>query len=78
MVKFRTRYIKKRYKNNKVYRYKHYSMDFPAKLNKEIDPHHKKDFDIAGFVFKETAKQEFINIALARDKDEQSANRKAE
>ena len=78
MVKFRIRWIKKRYKKKKVYRYKHYSMDFPAKLNEKIDPHHKKAFEVVDFVSKETVRQEFINITLARDKAEQTPNRKDE
>lgn len=68
MVKFRARWIKKRYQRKKVYSYKHYSLDLPARLNKTIDPHYKKDFLIADFSYKETGEKESINITLKRDK----------
>jgi hypothetical protein len=31
--------MKKRYLKKKEYRYKYYSLDFPAKLNEKIEPH---------------------------------------
>lgn len=77
MVKFHARWIKKRYQRKKVYRYKHYSLDLPARLNKEIDPHYKKDFQAVDFTFKETAEKETVNITLTRDKTvKQTPNQK--
>jgi len=77
MVKFQARWMKKRYKKKKEYRYKHYSLDFPAKLNEKIEPHMNKDFEIDDFTAKETAKKEVINITLSRDKPAlQSLNQK--
>jgi hypothetical protein len=60
--------MKKRYLKKKEYRYKHYSLDFPARLNEKIEPHMSKDFEIDDFTAKETAKKEIINITLSRDK----------
>ena len=54
MVKFQVRWMKKRYKKKKEYRYKHYSLDFPAKLNEKIEPHMNMDFEIDDFTAKET------------------------
>jgi hypothetical protein len=62
------RWMKKRYKKKKEYRYKHYSLDFPVRLNEKIEPHLSKDFEIDDFAAKETAKKEIINITLSRDK----------
>ena len=77
MVKFQVRWMKKRYKKKKEYRYKHYSLDFPAKLNEKIEPHMNKDFEIDDFTAKETPKKEVINITLSRDKPtEQNLNQK--
>jgi hypothetical protein len=67
-VKFQVRWIKKDYGKKQVYHYKHYSLSFPVRLNEKIDPHQKKDFEVVDFTFKETAKQELINITLAHDK----------
>ena len=68
MVKFQARWMKKRYLKKKEYRYKHYSLDFPAKLNEKIEPHMSKDFEIEDFTAKDTAKKEIINITLIRNK----------
>jgi hypothetical protein len=68
LVKFQVRWIKKDYGRKRAYRYKHYSLSFPVRLNEEIDPHQKKDFEVVDFTLKETDKQELINITLARDK----------
>jgi hypothetical protein len=38
IVKFQVCRMKKRYKTKKEYRYKHYSLGFPAKLNEKIEP----------------------------------------
>ena len=79
MVKFQVRWMKKRYLKKKEYRYKHYSLDFPAKLNEKIEPHLNKDFEIEDFTAKETPEKEIINITLSRDKpSEQSLNQKPE
>ena len=75
MVKFQVRWMKKRYLKKKEYRYKHYSLDFPARLNEKIKPNMKKDFEIDDFTTKETDKKEIINITLSRDKpSKQSLN----
>ena len=37
MVKFQVRWMKKRYQKKKEYRYKHYSLDFPVRLNEKIE-----------------------------------------
>ena len=72
------RWIKKRYKKKQEYRYKHYSMDFPTKLNERIEPHQKKDFEI-DFTSKETTEKEIINITMTRNKTtEQTRNQKPE
>ena len=72
------RWMKKRYQKKKEYRYKHYSMDFPTKLNEKIEPYISKDFEI-DLTAKETAKQEIINITLTRNKTtEQTRNQKPE
>ena len=68
MVKFQVRWMKKRYLKKKEYRYKHYSLYFPARLNEKIEPHMSKDFQIEDFTAKETAKKEITNIPLSRDK----------
>ena len=68
MVKFHVRWMKKRYLKKKEYRYKHYSLDFPARLNEKIDPHMKKDFDSVDLTSKETPTQEIVNISLIRNK----------
>ena len=68
MVKFQMRWMKKRYKKNKEYRYKHYRLDFPTRLNEQIEPHRTKDFEIDDFAYKETAEREVINITLTRNK----------
>jgi hypothetical protein len=62
------RWMKKRYKKNKEYSYKHYWLGFPARLNEQIEPHRTKDFEIADFAYKQTAEQEVINITLIRNK----------
>ena len=68
MVKFQVRWMKKRYQKKKEYRYKHYSLGFPVRLNEKIEPNLNKDFEIGDFTTKETAKKEIINIPLSRDK----------
>ncbi len=68
MVKFQARWMKKRYKKNKEYKYKKYLMEFPTKLNQKIEPHIIKNFDDAGITFKETPEREFLNISLIRKK----------
>lgn len=71
--------MKKRYKTKKEYRYKHYSLDFPARLNEKIEPHMKTDFELDNFITKETAKKVIINITLSRDKPaEQNLGQKPE
>ena len=73
MVKFHMRWMKKRYKTKKEYRYKHYSLGFPARLNAKIEPHRNKDFEIEDFAYKETAEHEIIHIALKRNKSAEKA-----
>ena len=68
MVKFQVRWMKKRYQKKKEYRYKHYSLDFPVRLNEKIEPHITKDFDDVDLTSKETDKQEILNITLIRNK----------
>jgi len=63
LVKFRVRWIKKRYKKRREYRYKHYDLGLPTKLNDEIEPHEKKDFEL-DFTSRETAEKEIINITM--------------
>jgi hypothetical protein len=71
--------MKKRYKKKKEYRYKHYSLGFPARLNEKIEPHTNKDFEIDDFTHRETAEQEIIDIALVRNKStEKTQNQKPE
>ena len=48
MVRFHHRWIKKRHKKG-VHSYKHYFSSYPARLNKEIEPHENKDFELAEF-----------------------------
>jgi len=57
------RWIKKRYKKRREYRYKHYDLGLPTKLNDEIEPHEKKDFEL-DFTSRETAEKEIINITM--------------
>lgn len=64
--------MKKRYKRTQVYRYKRYSLDFPAELNEKIEPHMHKNFSI-DFAAKETPEQEIIKITLTRNKHTNSA-----
>jgi hypothetical protein len=61
------RLMKKRYKKNKVYRYKYYFLGFPAKVNKKIELQMNKDFDLDGFTYEEKNKKEFVHITLSRD-----------
>jgi len=78
LVKFRVRWIKKRYKRRQEYSYKHYDLGLPTKLNDKIEPHEKKDFEI-DFTTRETAEKEIINITLTRDKPtEQTRSQKRE
>jgi hypothetical protein len=74
LVKFQARWMKKRYKNKKEYRYKRYSLGFPARLNEKIEPHTNKDFEIDDFTHKETVEQEIINIILRRNKSQLNKN----
>ena len=67
MVKFRVRWIKKRYKKRQEYRYKHYDLGLPTKLNDKIEPHEKKDFEL-DFASRETAEKEIITITMTRNK----------
>jgi len=67
LVRFRVRWIKKRYKKRQEYRYKHYDLGLPTKLNGKIEPHEKKDFEL-DFTSRETAEKEIINITMTRDK----------
>ena len=62
------RWMKKRYKKKKEYRYKHYSLDFPVRLNEKIEPHLSKDFHNVDLTSKETDKQEILSITLVRNK----------
>jgi hypothetical protein len=66
LVKFQVRWIKKHYKRQE-YRYKHYDLGLPAKLNDEIEPHEKKDFEL-DFTSRETAEKETITITMTRNK----------
>jgi hypothetical protein len=68
MVKFQVRWMKKRYQKKKEYRYKHYWLDLPVRLNDKIEPHMTKDFDDVDLTSKETDKQEILNITLIRNK----------
>jgi hypothetical protein len=43
-------------------------MDFPARLNEQIEPHRTKDFEIDDFAYKQTVEQEVITITLTRNK----------
>ena len=73
MVKFQVRSMRKHYKKNKEYTYIRYSIEFPATLNKKIEPHINKDFDGIEINYKENNKQEILNITLTRNKtDEQT------
>ena len=67
MVRFRVRWIKKRYKKRQEYRYKHYDLGSPTKLNDKIEPHEKKDFEL-DFTSRETAEKETITITMTRNK----------
>jgi hypothetical protein len=72
------RWIKKRYKKRREYRYKHYDLGLPAKLNGKIEPYEKKDFEL-DFTSRETAEKETINITMTRDKPtEQTRSQKRE
>ena len=66
MVRFRVRWIKKRYKRQE-YRYKHYDLGLPTKLNDEIEQHEKKDFEL-DFTSRETTEKETITITMTRNK----------
>ena len=78
MAKFHVRRIKKRYLTKKVYDYRHYDLSLPSKLNKEIDPHQKKQFDITDFSHKDAVEKETINITLTRNKNtKQDKNQKS-
>jgi hypothetical protein len=59
--------MKKRYKKEKEYRYKHYSLGFPVRINEKIEPHMNKDFEIDDIAAIETTKKEIINITLTRE-----------
>jgi hypothetical protein len=77
LVKFQVRWIKKHYKRHE-YRYKHYDLGLPTKLNDKIEPHEKKDFEL-DFPSRETAEKEIINITMTRDKPtEQTRSQKRE
>jgi hypothetical protein len=77
LVKFQVRWIKKHYKRQE-YRYKHYDLGLPTKLNDKIEPHEKKDFEL-DFTSRETAEKEIINITMTRDKPtEQTRSQKRE
>jgi hypothetical protein len=75
MVKFRVRWMKKRYKKNKEYNYKKYLIEFPVKVNPKIDPHETKNFDDIDITSKDTPKQEFLNIQLVRNKTPEEINK---
>ncbi len=62
------RRVKKRYKKSTQYSYKRYFIEFPAKLNKKIEPYFAMDFDDADIAYKDTGKQEILNISLVRNK----------
>ena len=66
MVKFQARWIKKHYKRRE-YRYKHYDLGLPAKLNDEIEQHEKKNFKL-DFTSSETPEEETITIKMTRNK----------
>jgi hypothetical protein len=68
--------MKKHYKKNKDYRYRYSFMGFPARLNSEIEPRVKKDFEI-DWAANDTEEKETIHITLTRDKREEqpAANR---
>ena len=59
--------MKKHYKKNKEYRYKYHFMGFPARLNGEIEPRVKKDFEM-DWAADDTEDKETIRITLTRDK----------
>ena len=59
--------MKKHYKKDKEYRYKYHFMGFPARLNSEIEPRVKKDFEM-DWAADDTEDKETIRITLKRDK----------
>jgi hypothetical protein len=62
MVKFQVRWLKKRYKKNKEYRYKYYFLGFPVKANEKIEPQIRKDFDLDEFTCEKKSGRELIHI----------------
>jgi hypothetical protein len=50
-------------------------MEFPVKANPKIEPHKAKTFDDLDITSKDTAKQEFLNIRLVRNKTPEEINR---
>ena len=78
MVKFRERKMKKHYKLRDYFSIR-WLMEFPARMNKKIEPHRNKSFDHIDITHKETATQEFLKISLGRNKTkEETQDDKAE
>jgi hypothetical protein len=78
VVRIRRRILKQKYKRNQdPYKYPRYSLEFPAKLNKKIEPLLAKVFDIT-ITFEDAPKQEVVNISLVRKKTgtEEAGNKK--
>lgn len=67
MVKFQMRWMKKRYQTKREYRYKHFFLGFPTRLNEKIEPHRTKDFEIEDFAYRQTPERETIQITLSRN-----------
>jgi len=74
MVKFQVRWMKKRYKTKREYRYKKYLMEFPVRLNPKIELHKTKNFDEIDITSENTPRQEFLNIKLVRNKTPEEIN----
>ena len=68
MVKLQKRILSQSYKRVKGrYKYPRYSLEFPKKLNENIEPLLTKNFEIS-IASKDEPKQEVVTISLVRKK----------
>jgi len=71
MVRFQKRWTSRRYKGNNR-RYPIYSVNFPAKLNENVETKRKKDYDLK-WLEQETDEEEIITVTFTRKKTKSPA-----
>ena len=75
LVKFQEREMKKEYKRKK-YLCKKFLLEFPVKVNPQIEPYKEKNFDDVEITSKETPEQDILNISLIRNKNVQGTKKR--